>query len=164
MVYEAMEGSELLEEYSKRHRIESTQVLTVYDDEVAGRIAEHLSPRIKDKTVIEIGGGIGLLAFHLGTYAKHVYCIEASPSWSWAFVGCLYSAKPKNVSYLFGIAEEFAGIISGDISLFCAHSGITRLNEIGKLFASVVIDIYGEIINGAPEKFDSLAIALREMQ
>lgn len=164
MLYETMEGSELSEEYSERHGIDSAQVLTVYNNESAGLIAERLSPRIEGKTVIEIGGGIGLLALHLGIYAKRVYCIEASPAWSWAFVGCLYHAKPKNVSYLFGIAEEFVGEINGDISLFCSHSGITKLKEIGSLFAPIVIDVYGEIINDDPDRFDPLATMLRGLE
>src|SRR6185312_11847384 len=108
-VYEAYEGSEMLDAYLRRHGVNSLGVLTVYDDETASTIAEYLADRISGRTVIEIGGGIGLLAFHLGLHAKRVYCIEADPNWSWTFAACLMDRKPKNVSYLFGAADEFVG-------------------------------------------------------
>ncbi len=160
-VYEAMEDSEMALEYFDRHGIESAAVLTIYDGETAELVAERLAPRIEGKTVIEIGGGIGLLAFHLGNYAKRVYCIEANPAWAWSFVKCLYKMKPKNVSYLFGAAEEFVGDIKADAALFCTHSGVTAMKETGRKFAPVVIDVYGEMIEDNPKGFDQLAIALR---
>ena len=98
MLYETLEGSEMAEEYSRRHGVESASILTIYDGQTAEIVANSLVPRIEGKTVIEIGGGIGLLALYLGEYAKHVYCIEASPAWSWAFVECLFEMKPKNVA------------------------------------------------------------------
>lgn len=73
--------------YALRHGIESQEMLTVTDDEVANAIAESLAPRIADKTVIEIGGGIGLLALHMGFWAKRVFCIEANPIWAASFHG-----------------------------------------------------------------------------
>ncbi len=163
-LYETLEGSEMAEEYSRRHDIESLAVLTIYNNETAKLVARSLAPRIEDKRVIEIGGGIGLLALHLGVYAEHVYCIEANPGWSWAFVGCLYAGKPKNVSYLFGAADEFAGQITADIALCCTHSGVMEMKRLWALFAPEVIDVYGEIINDGPEGFDQLAVALRKLQ
>ncbi len=160
-IYEFLGGSEMAEDYFERHGVESQSVLTVYNDETAHLISERLAPRITGKRVVEIGGGIGILAFHLGVYASHVYCIEANPAWSWAFVGCLFMAKPKNVSYLFGAAEEFVGDIKGDIALFCTHSGVEDMKKIGQKFAPEVIDVYGEVLAADPEKFDQLAIALR---
>ena len=160
-VYENMDGSEIAMKYSERHGVESQGVLTVYDDRTAGLIAEHLAPRITGKVVVEIGGGIGLLAFHLGVYAKQVYCIEANPAWAWVFVGCLYANKPKNVSYLFGAADEFVGRIRGDVVLFCTHSGVEDMKREGKRFADTVIDVYGELIESDPDKFDKTARMLR---
>jgi hypothetical protein len=145
-VYESMEGSEASIDYYTRHGVESAAILTVYDDEKADLIARHLAPRIEGRTVIEIGGGIGLLAFHLGLYAKRVYCIEANPMWSWTFAKCLLLQKPKNVSYLFGAAEEFAGHIRGDVALFCTHSDAAGMRAVGGKFAREVIDVYGEIV------------------
>ena len=102
-----------------------------------------------------------LLAFYLADYAKRVFCIEANPMWSSAFVKTLYNEKPKNLSYLFGAADEFADVIRGDIALFCAHSGIASLNEAGRLFAPLVIDVYGEMIAHDPDRYDPLARKLR---
>jgi hypothetical protein len=163
-VYEAMEGSELAEEYSVRHGIDSAAVLTVYDDETAGLIASYLAPRIEGRVVVEIGGGIGLLAMHLAMHAKRVYCIEANPMWSWTFATVLLAKKPKNLSYLFGAADEFVGRIRGNVALFCTHSDKSGMKRIGERFADTVIDVYGEIIAREPDRFDPLARVLRDMQ
>lgn len=160
-IYEAMEGSDAALSYSARHGIVSQAVLTVINDETADLIAEHLSSRIEGKIVVEIGGGIGLLACHLGHHAKRVWCIEANPMWSWAFTVTLLQSKPKNVSFLFGAADEFAGTLKADVALFCTHSGVDAMRATAAMFAPEIIDVYGEIIAADPKKFDALAVALR---
>ncbi len=160
--YETMEGSDVARKYSERHGVESASVLTVFDDETAYQVAAYLASRIEGKTVVEIGGGIGLLALHLGVYAKRVFCIEASPMWSSCFIAALYAHKPKNVSFLFGAADEFTGLIKADVALFCTHSGIRGMREAAGQFAPSVIDVYGELIAAEPSRFDALAVSLRE--
>lgn len=159
--YEAMEGSEASLAYSERHGIAAAAILTVLDDNHALLIAERLRPRIEGKTVVEIGGGIGLLALHLGLIAKRVYCIEANPMWSWAFAEILLQQKPKNVSFLFGAADEFVGAIKGDIAIYCTHSDVKGIGLVASQFARTVIDVYGELIREAPHHFDPTARALR---
>ena len=161
-IYSEMDGNPLGEKYSERHGIKSAAVLTVYDDETAHLIASHLEPRIAGRIVVEIGGGIGLLGCHLATYAKRVYCIEANPMWSWTFATALLAHKPKNLSYLFGAADEFPSI-TGDVALFCTHSGKQDMVRVGKRFADTVIDVYGELIASDPEKFDKFARTMREV-
>lgn len=145
-IYETMEGSEEMMAYSERHTVNSAAVLTVFTDETADLVARSLRPRIEGKTVVEIGGGIGLLAFHLGLYAKRVYCIEANPMWGWTFATLLLKRKPVNVSYLFGSAQEFVGKITGDVALFCTHSDASGMKIVGRGFAGEVIDVYREIV------------------
>ncbi len=159
-VYEAMDGSTASEEYSDRHGIRSAAVLTVYNDEHAALLAEHLAPRLAGKTVIEIGGGIGLLALHLGHVAKRVYCIEANPMWSWVFATSLLKAKPKNVSFLFGAADEFVSL-QCDVAMFCTHSDVAGMWATASRFAPTVIDVYSELIAANPEAFDENARRLR---
>lgn len=160
-VYETMEGSDISREYSERHGIASAAVLTVLDDNHALLLAERLRSRIEGKTVVEIGGGIGLLAMHLGNVARRVYCIEANPMWSWTFAGVLLAQKPKNVSYLFGAADEFVGVIKADVALYCTHSDVQGMGLVAAQFAPVIIDVYGELIREAPSHFDPAAVALR---
>lgn len=160
-VYEAMEGNEAAQQYSERHGINSAAVLTVLDDNHALLIADHLRPRIEGKTVVEIGGGIGLLSLHMGHIAKRVYCIEANPMWSWIFAGVLLHQKPRNVSFLFGAADEFLGAIKGDVAVYCTHSDVTGMGLVAAQFAPQVIDVYGEIIQAAPHHFDGIARKLR---
>lgn len=162
-VYNAMEGNEMGKRYSERHGIKSAAILTIHDDETAGMMAEYLAPRIEGKTVVEVGGGIGLLALHMAQYAKRIYCIEANPMWSWTFAALLLAKKPKNVSFLFGAADEFAGQIQGDVALIVTHSDISGMREIAGRFAPVVIDVHKDIINQAPNMFDSLAVNLRAL-
>lgn len=162
-IYNEMEGSEMAEKYSARHGIKSAAVLTVTDDETAALIAEHLAPRIEGRVVVEIGGGIGLLGCHLAQYARRVYCIEANPMWSWTFATALLANKPKNLSYLFGAADEFVGRIRGNVALFCTHSGVEDMKRVGGRFADTVIDVHGEIIKSDPSKFDKFARVMREV-
>lgn len=160
-IYNLMEGSELSMTYSERHGIDSAAVLTVTEDEMAAAIAEHLAPRIEGKTVIEIGGGIGLLAMHMGQYAKRVYCIEANPMWSMTFAHLLLREKPRNVSFLFGAADEFLGQIKGDVAVYLTHSDVDGMGLVASQFAPVVIDFYSELIARNPEAFDKTARELR---
>lgn len=160
-VYNSMEGSDAAMAYSERHNINSAAVLTVYDDATAYAVAAYLEPRIEGKTVVEIGGGIGLLALHLGLIAKRVYCIEANPMWATTFAEVLLRTKPRNVSYLFGTADEFVGAIRGDVAVYCTHSDVQGMGLVAAQFAPVVIDVYGEVIDGNPEAFDPTARALR---
>ena len=161
-VYNQMEGSEMSLDYSERHGIHSQAVLTVTDDEIAGSIAEHLAPRIAGKIVVEIGGGIGLLALHMGQYAKRVYYIEANPMWSLTFAHLLLHEKPRHVSFLFGSADEFLGQVKGDVAVICTHSDIAGMSLVAAQFAPVVIDFYSELIAGNPEAFDPVARELRK--
>lgn len=156
-VYEAMEGSEASLAYSERHGIRSAAVLTVHDDETAHMAALHLADRIEGKTVVEIGGGIGLLALHMGPYAKRVYCIEANAAWSWTFACLLLAQKPKNVSFLFGAADEFVGMLKADVAVYCTHSDVQGMGLVAANFAPVVIDVWGELIEKNPEHFDKQA-------
>jgi hypothetical protein len=156
-----MEEADEVGAYADRHNIRSAAILTVCDDELAAGLALMVAPKIAGKTVIEIGGGIGILAFHLAEYAARVYCIEANPLWSATFTKMLFDRKPKNVSYLFGAADEFAGQFTGDVALFATHSGVDSMKAAGQLFAPLVIDLYGEMIAENPSAFDPLARALR---
>lgn len=160
-IYNALEGSEAAAAYSERHGIASAAVLTVLDDDHGALIANYLCERIKGKTVVEIGGGIGLLSMHLGHIAKRVYCIEANPMWSWTFACELLNKKPRNVSFLFGAADEFLGMIKADVAVICTHSDVVGMSLVARQFAPLVIDVYGEIIATNPENFDPLARALR---
>lgn len=161
-IYNTMEGSDASLGYSERHNIQSAAVLTMTDDETAGLMAEYLTPRIEGKTVVEIGGGIGLLALHMGAVAKRVYCIEANPMWSLTFAHLLLREKPKNVSFLFGAADEFIGSIKGDVAIYLTHSDVKGMGLIAAQFAPIVIDVYSEMIAANPDAFDKTASFLRQ--
>jgi len=160
-VYNLMKGSEASREYSERHNINSAAILTVIDDDSAAAIVDLLEDRIAGRVVVEIGAGIGLLGLHMGHVAKRVYCIEANPMWSWTFANLLLEQKPKNVSYLFGAADEFLGTVRGDVAVFCTHSDVKGMGLVAAQFAPTVIDVYGELIREHPESFDPFASKLR---
>ena len=81
-MYAIMASSKAYEDYAERHNVRSAPNLTVVENETAEFICAHLAPRIADKTVVEIGGGIGMLSLAMATVAKRVYCIEANPTWA----------------------------------------------------------------------------------
>lgn len=140
-----MEGSEAAMAYDERHNVSALGILTVTDRDTAKRIAQALAPSVRGKTVIEIGAGIGLLALELASYARRVFAIEADPAWSWVFVEHLYERKPPNLSWVFGAAEEFAGLLRGDVAIFCTRSGRESMRKAAGLFAPVVIDVYADV-------------------
>ena len=154
--YEAMEGSDEANRYSELHGIDSLAILTVYDDETASLVASHLERRVRHKTVIEIGGGFGLLAMHLSEYAKHIYVVEANPVWTSVYVAFLHRHKPPNVTFIFGSAEELAGRVKGDLAIFCTHSDASGMREAGLMLAPECIDVYGEILESMAAPDSSL--------
>jgi predicted RNA methylase len=163
MLYPVLDGNEEAMRYSERHGIRSLAILTITSDEKAALVAEHLADRIRGKVVIEIGGGIGLLAFHLSQYAERVLVFEANPMWTSVYVAFLHSRKPKNVTFMFGAADEFAGQVRGDVALFCTHSDASGMRETGLMFAPEVIDVYGEIIKTMePSEIWPALVAQRE--
>jgi hypothetical protein len=149
------------EKFAERHNIRAAPNLTVTDFEIAAMLADHLAPRIEGKTVIEIGGGIGMLALAMGAIAKRVYCIEANPLWSMTFAQFLLETKPRNVSYLCGAADEFVGCIRADVAIICTHSDVRGMKLVGAQFAPEVIDVYGEMIDANPDAFDPWARSVR---
>lgn len=164
--YEAMDGSEAAMNYSRRHGVNSAAILTVHDDESAAAVAAWVADRIAGKTVVEIGGGIGLLAFHLSLYAKQVFVIEANPVWTSVYVAMLHEQKPKNVTFIFGAAEEMSGQLRADVALFCTHSDKSGMTKAARLFSDEVIDVYGEVIaSGMPlSESQRQAVDLRNAQ
>ena len=153
-VRKGLEGARAFESFREKHNIRAASNLTVVDDETASLITEHLAPQIEAKTVVEIGGGIGLLSLHMGSVAKRVYCIEANPIWSFLFAQTFQERKPKHVSFLFGAADEFVGCIRADVAVICTYSDVEGMKLIGKQFAPVVIDVYGDLIAANPDAFD----------
>lgn len=144
--YEAFEGNQLMEDYMERHEVRSLGILTVTDDETAALIAGHLKDRIEGKVVVEIGGGIGLLALHMAEYASRVFVIEASPAWTHIWTMLFMARKPKNVTFIFGAAQEMFGQLNADVAVFCTHSAAQDMRSIGERLAGKVIDVYGEIV------------------
>jgi hypothetical protein len=162
--FDAMGSTETrtaLDAFAERHGIVAAPNLTVLDDEMASLIVERLEPRIAGKTVVEIGGGIGLLSLHMAMVAKRVYCIKANPLWSFTFAELLLKRKPKNLSYLFGAADEFVGAISGDVAIVCTHSGLASMMSTARQFAPVAVDFYGELVEANPKAFDPIASQAR---
>jgi len=152
-----LEQSDAYSAFADRHNVRAAPYLTVTDPETAVLIAERLCRRIEAKTVVEVGGGIGLLSLAMGAVAKRVYCIEANPMWSFTFAQLLLQKKPKNVSFLLGAADEFIGCIKADVAVFCSHSDVSGMMLLGKQFAPTVLDVCGEMIEANPEAFDPVA-------
>jgi hypothetical protein len=153
--------SQAYSDFAERHNIRSAPILIVIEDEMAELICERLAPRIAGKTVVEIGGRIGILSLAMASVARRVYCIEANPTWAAAWTQIMVEKKPKNMNYLFGAADEFVGCIRGDVAVICTHSDVQGLKLVGGQFAPEVVDVYGELIEENPAAFDALTSRLR---
>lgn len=160
-VCEGMDDSPGMHDFVIRHGIRSAAMLTVFDDEMADMLADYLAPRIAGKVVVEVGGGLGLLGCHMAYHAERVYCIEANPIWTAGFVAALIDKKPKNLSYLFGSADQFYGLLRAHVALFCTHSGVASMREAAGQFAPTVIDVWGDLIAEKPQCFDKFAAKAR---
>lgn len=148
--YEAMDGNAAVESYHDRHDTQSAGILTNYTDEYAGLVADFLRERVVGKVVVEIGAGIGLLACHVAQDARRVYAIEVDPCWAASFVWTLYEKKPRNLTFIFGKAEE-SPPIAADVAFFCTHSGRESMYRAATLFAPEVIDVYAELMKDDPK-------------
>lgn len=142
------EVARVVTDYSKRHSIYSASILTIWDDDKADVVACYLADRVRGKVVVEIGAGLGLLALHLSDIASKVIAIEANPMWTSCWVAFLHKAKPKNVTWIFGAADEVAGMIRGDVAVICTCSDHDGMAETARLFAPEVIDVYRECLGG----------------
>lgn len=161
LIYSALQASEAYRAYRKRHGIEAANILSVIGEPIVDGVMARLGPEISGKVVVEIGAGTGLLGVRMGELAKRVFCIEANPLWGYAFVHDLIASKPKNVSFLLGAAEEFEGIVEGNVAVFCAHIGVGSLARIAGKFAPRVIDVYGELFGRDAEAAEAGVAMLR---
>lgn len=147
--YEAANGNEMMERYHERHGTQSAAILTVFDDERAAQVADYLRPIVEGKVVVEIGAGIGLLACHVAMDAKRVYAIELDPAWTSTFLAVLYARKPKNLTFIFGAAED-APPIAADVAYFCTLSGHAAMYQAASRFAPRIVDVYADLLNMKP--------------
>ncbi|CAN5488962.1 hypothetical protein BH11PSE4_BH11PSE4_04230 [soil metagenome] len=149
--------SEAGSDFAARHGVRALSRLTVTNDEVASLITDRLAERIEGRSVVEIGAGIGLLSLHMARVARKVIYIKANTLWASAFVELLFKRKPANVSYIFGAASEFFGVIEAHVAVFATHSGVSAMTALAGRFAPAVIDIYGKMITENPQAFDPVA-------
>jgi precorrin-6B methylase 2 len=157
-----MRWSETANAYAARHGIDAAPYLTVVDDEIAAAVAHILEPRTRDKVVVDVGGGTGLLALHVAASARRVFVVEANPVWAACWIDLFHKRKPKNVSYLFGAASEFIDYIKADVAIVATHSDVRAMMSTARQFAPEAIDIYGELISENPKGFDEWARRARE--
>lgn len=141
-VYRALEGIETVDDYDQRHMTASLGVLTALSPKGARRIVRPLRGIILNKTVVEIGSGVGYVALELARYSPKVFAIESDPAWSWLFTKHLYATKPPHLTWIFGRAEEVSQWIKADIAIIVTRSGHERMNSIARRMAPVVIDVY----------------------
>lgn len=137
--YDALEGLEDLQQYHARHGTPSLLILTQHSPEIAFHMALMLAPRIAGKRIVEIGAGVGYLAFELAKHAASVVAIEVDPAWSWCFVRGLYRHKPANLTWIFGTAESVADIIRADVAIICTRSGVPDMRTVALRMAPEVI-------------------------
>lgn len=143
-IYHDLDGYEAAEEFHRRHMTPSLGTITVHDKDTILKIVDQIRDRIRGKTVVEIGAGVGFLAIGMAMIAKQVYAIESDPAWSWAFTKVLYEVKPPNLTFIFGKSETMVGILKADIAIVVTRSGHKYMKALGRQLAPDVIDVYEE--------------------
>jgi hypothetical protein len=138
-IYEHGEGSESIESYHQRHEIKSMCILTITSAYAATREVDKFAYRLRGKTVVEIGAGVGFLGIEMARFAKQVYAIEADPAWAWVFTECLYQKKPSNLTYIFGAAETIANYLRGDIAVIFTRSGYVAMEAVAREMCPEII-------------------------
>lgn len=143
-VYEQLEGVPAVEGYHERHMTQSLGILTVCSAFDARRLIKPLRGKLLNKSVVEIGAGVGFLALELARYAHTVFAIESDPGWSWFFTHHLYQHKPPHLTWIFGRAESIASVLRADIAVIATHSGHKAMEAVARRMATEVIWIHGE--------------------
>jgi len=133
---------ELVDRYHNRFPGNYWLVLTVYDKEKARDEAEKIRNTIRNKTVIEIGAGTGLLAMEMAKHAKEVYAFEIDPAWSWIFVKKYMYDKPSNLNFIFGDAKNFK-FLRPDVVVVYACQALDYFLEIAREFNPEIIILNG---------------------
>src|SRR5438876_140082 len=140
-VYEALEGRESVEEYHKRHMTPSLGILTVHTPAEARRLVKPIRGQILNKSVVEIGAGIGLFALELARYSPKVFAIESDPGWSWLFTKHLYEQKPAHLTWIFGRAEEVAHYLKADVAIIVTRSRREKMEAVARRMAPLVLNL-----------------------
>lgn len=166
-IYERNEGSESVEEYHQRHGTKSLAILTIYSQYAATREVDRFAYRLRGKTVVEIGAGVGFLGIEMARFAKQVYSIEVDPAWAWVFTEYLYQKKPRNLTYIFGMAETVSDILRGDIAVIFTHSGIEAMEKVAlKMCPEIIwgpnLSLEEHEPDAPPEVFEEARIAAEQ--
>lgn len=138
-VYNCIDGSRVVDEYHLRHGVEALLILTVSSYYGAQAEVQKLLPHIEGKDVVEIGAGVGMLSIQIARYAKRVWAIEADPAWSWVFTNCLYAVKPTNLTWIFGNARDFIGVLRPDVAVVYTRSDVKGMGAIAAQMAPFVV-------------------------
>lgn len=138
-IYETFDGSREAQNYHDRHGIESLGVLTVGSVSEAKDACAPFVDAIRGKTVVEIGAGVGLLSMEIALHAAKVFAIEADPAWTFAYIGFLHRQKPKNLTWIFGSADEVADTIRADVAVIRTRSGVRSMVALGERMAETIV-------------------------
>lgn len=157
-IYNTLDGSFDMRDFSERHRIESLNVLTVLNPADARQAVAKFLPHITGRCVVEIGGGVGYLALEMAKHAKSVIAIENDPAWSWVFTKFLYRNKPANLTWIFGHSRTIE--IRADVAVISSRSGLSSMVSEARRFANEICLISCEepfVADANDPTFDALA-------
>jgi hypothetical protein len=162
-VYATNDGPSPAHYYHEREGTQSALIITITDPADAQRVVDGFREEIRDKEVIEVGAGVGLLSFEMAYSARRVWAIENDPSWTYAFTKVLYKSKPQNLHWIFAPADAVP--IRGDVAVIRTCSGARSMLASARSFAPrIVFSVWDECYAGdAKDSFlDEIATFIDE--
>jgi predicted O-methyltransferase YrrM len=139
------EGNPDVEGYHDRHGTGTMQILTVQTADEARRVVSPYASRIQGKRVVEVGAGVGFVALEMARHAAHVYAVELDPIFTWAFTEHLYRAKPANLTWIMGRAQDVQELLRDtpgggfDVAVCFTRSDTENMRRLCEAFAPEVI-------------------------
>lgn len=127
--------------YQRRMGVKAAHITTMLDRENTRWMMRKLRRRIRGKTVVEIGAGLGVFAIEMAKVAQRVFAIESDPEFTREFVVACYQSKPANLTWIFDTAESVlaSGLglaMKADVAVVVTGSDEEALRSLAEQFVA----------------------------
>jgi len=127
----------------------SMHILTVLDFDDAAREVSKFMEHIRNRRVVELGAGVGLLAYEMAKLAKSVVAVEFDPVWARVYLKHVYPKVLRSrlpLYFTIGDARHLQRFnMEFDVAVIYTYSAIdTPLNIASKVAKKTILN--GKVI------------------